>query len=209
MCKLGKVGLDWIDRSRQTGLIDAQCLLLEGQCFERQSHLLDVDLERGGHVGRGQIQTEETAGGGSSIHGVSGGGSSRLTVDHVTRLRAEIINSDKIASSFKKDAASNMGRCATLQHCNLICVDVQFPMDLHFVGVDDLGKKTRGEIDESSCFLSAARGMMTSLSRPCVGIQTHAKTTCHDHVGADVTRGLEKSHDAPTCSTLSVARGKG
>lgn len=44
-------------------------------------------------------------------------------------------------------------------------------MDLHFVGVDDLGKKTRGEIDESSCFLSAARGMMTSLSRPCVGIQ--------------------------------------
>ena len=34
MCKLGKVGLDWIDRSRQTGLIDAQCLLLEGQCFE-------------------------------------------------------------------------------------------------------------------------------------------------------------------------------
>ncbi|CAF2138856.1 unnamed protein product [Brassica rapa] len=117
-----------------------------------------------------------------------------------------------------------MVRCVTLQHCNLIRVDVQFPMDLHFVGVDDLGKKTRGEIDESSCFLSAAGGMMTSLSRPCVGIQdvmrssegidfvtnqTHAKTTCHDHVGADVTRGLEKSHDAPTCSTLSVARGKG
>ncbi|WZZ32788.1 hypothetical protein YC2023_016189 [Brassica napus] len=30
------------------------------------------------------------------IHGVSGGGNSRLTVDPAPRLRAEIINSDKM-----------------------------------------------------------------------------------------------------------------
>ncbi|WZZ32787.1 hypothetical protein YC2023_016188 [Brassica napus] len=90
------------------------------------------------------------------------------------------------------------------------------------------GEKTRGEIDESYAFSAACGSQdVTSLSRPCVGIQVgtssvengeenvrgerrgHAKTTCHDHVGADVTRGLEKSHDAPTCSTLSVGRGKG
>lgn len=40
MCKLGKVGLDWIDRSRLTGLIDARCMLLEGQCLEVETVLV-------------------------------------------------------------------------------------------------------------------------------------------------------------------------
>ncbi|KAG2312826.1 hypothetical protein Bca4012_027389 [Brassica carinata] len=41
--------------------------------------------------------------------------------------------------SVPRSAASNTVRCAMLQHCNLIRVDVRFLVGLHIVGVDDLG----------------------------------------------------------------------